>query len=236
VDLRIAHNDLIRMAKGARALVCILLVLFVFCEDDMRRDVETVNDLEGDRYAGYPVPGGYSIIAVEDRAFTAIELSWEQATDSGTPQEQLEYRVYFSPVNNLRTVGEIDAHAGSITRAMDWTPAARSLQVTDLDPGTRYYFNVLVRDASGNRSSYMATRGTTLTANLLFLFSTDQVAGRLESELIPGRGQTGVRAYRPRARRASRQGRRPVRADQIGGLQRPSLRRRACRYQHRRRR
>lgn len=151
----------------------------------MRQDVEQVNDLERDgQYAGYPVPGGYSIIAMEDRTFTSIELSWEQATDMKTPQGSLEYRVYRSHINNLRTVGEIDANEASLTLVRDWTPATGTVQISGLVAGTRYYFNVVVRDESGNRSSYMSTRSTTHPANLVFLFSTDEVAGDLVSDLV----------------------------------------------------
>jgi hypothetical protein len=162
----------------------------------MRQDVEQVNDIERDgQYAGYPVPGGYSIIAMEDRTFTSIELSWEQATDTKTPQGSLEYRVYRSLVNNLRTVGEIDAYAESLHLAMDWTPATGTVLVRALAPGTRYYFNVVVRDESGNRSAYMPTRSTTLPADLVFLFSTDEVAGDLVSDLVtPVPGSPRARA------------------------------------------
>jgi hypothetical protein len=79
-------------------------------------------------------------VAVSD---TYVMLSWQPATDGGTPDNKAVYLVYVST-----TDGSFDYSSPSYTTETGET----SLVITNLDPGTTYYFVVRAMDRAGNIS------------------------------------------------------------------------------------
>ena len=106
-----------------------------------------------------PVVGELSIV---DETGEALGLEWTAATDNGTNQEDLEYKVVRSSGNNISTVNTAERN-GSIVP--DWEPDWKTIEdgqlpvmVTSSTTVTEY-FNVLVRDSStdaANVSVYKA--------------------------------------------------------------------------------
>lgn len=107
-----------------------------------------------------PVPGNGGAISISNLGPYSLELSWARATDDNTVQSDLEYKVVMSTTDNIATIS--DATINGIQVA-DWTADMPTEPVAGLDAGTTYYFNVLVRDESGNIAAYIMNQATTVT-------------------------------------------------------------------------
>jgi hypothetical protein len=95
-----------------------------------------------------------------------ITVNWIKATDDQTPQDNLQYLVYYSlSSTNMDTVANIEANVfplGSIYAFETYTANIGTKTITGLDDNTKYYFNVVVRDQSGNKAVYAVNNNTTL--------------------------------------------------------------------------
>ncbi|MCP4132323.1 MAG: fibronectin type III domain-containing protein [bacterium] len=106
-----------------------------------------------------PVPGNSGTIAAAAASSTSVDLTWTQAEDNTSLYSALEYRVFWSEQANVNTcssmenVGEMD---------LDWTTDVTSHTVTELTPGTTYYFNVCVRDEAENSAAYSIVSEATI--------------------------------------------------------------------------
>ncbi len=89
---------------------------------------------------------------------TGVTLSWNKATDETSAQAALQYLVYQSSSNNLGSVANIEAN-GTALGSYSADIAAKT--VATLTAGTTYYFNVIVKDAAGNKTCYTAVPVTT---------------------------------------------------------------------------
>lgn len=95
-----------------------------------------------------PVPGNNGTLAWTFSTY--LWINWTKATDVNTPQSGLTYKLFRSSMNNIDTVSNILLNG---TEVCIWQ--------TDIDtmcdpvgPVNFTYYNVLVRDASGNLSNY----------------------------------------------------------------------------------
>jgi hypothetical protein len=122
-----------------------------------------------------PVPGNNGIITTGVVGASSIQLTWTRATDGETPQEDLAYRVYRSDYNDIRTPGEAEANGYPVT---GWEQDRVAAVAEGLDPGTNYYFNVLVRDGDGLMAAYITVSATTLS-DAVYLFSAGLFTGDL---------------------------------------------------------
>ena len=98
-----------------------------------------------------PVPGNSGKIDSRDLRIDSVGLTWELAGDIDTPQEGLEYRVWYSTASSLDTPDDMECNG---IPAGDWARNINSRSIINLTPLTRYWFNVMVRDGDGNRSAY----------------------------------------------------------------------------------
>ncbi len=105
--------------------------------------------LLGDRIL--PTVGNGGIVTITSRDYREIGLSWTAATDNVTAQADLLYKVVYSTTNNIATIDSAETN-GVI--AQDWTANLTSVTAQNLYMGTTYYFNVIVKDASGNKTIY----------------------------------------------------------------------------------
>jgi hypothetical protein len=105
-----------------------------------------------------PIPGDNGKITVSDIGLHSASLMWTKATDQFTPTAELEYRVYYSTSDNIRTVADCEANG---TPAGDWQKDIASYEVTGLATSTTYYFNVIVRDGKGYMQPYVSTNART---------------------------------------------------------------------------
>jgi len=101
---------------------------------------------------GAPVPGNAGILLITEVQRTSVTLSWAKATDDKSKQNTLEYKAVYSPVENIAS---LDAARTNGTTAMDWTRDATGTEITGLEESSTIYFNVLVRDETGNESAYV---------------------------------------------------------------------------------
>ncbi len=98
-----------------------------------------------------PAPGNSGNITITSLRNESATLAWEMAVDVESPQQALEYLVYYSEESAMDTPEDMD-RAG--TPFGNWTANINSREVINLIPGKGYYFNVMVRDVDGNRSAY----------------------------------------------------------------------------------
>jgi hypothetical protein len=95
-----------------------------------------------------------TVIDAYDQYFA---LRWAPATDSTTPRDQLEYRLYYSASANIESVADAQANGAP---ASDWVKGLTRKAVTAVAPQSSYYFNVLVRNAADLMAAYAMGRVT----------------------------------------------------------------------------
>ncbi|HQH31090.1 MAG TPA: hypothetical protein PK900_09380, partial [Spirochaetota bacterium] len=107
--------------------------------------------------------GNITITGVDS---TSVKLEWALATDGGgsgsTEDDNLQYRIYYSTSDNISTVADCEANGTPFGyyNYKDYyysAPANRTVTgLTGISTGTTYWFNIVVRDNSGNKSHYAA--------------------------------------------------------------------------------
>ncbi|MCF8365823.1 MAG: hypothetical protein K9H16_08580 [Bacteroidales bacterium] len=105
-----------------------------------------------------PMPGGSGEISTTVAGTTQINLNWSYGNDDKTAQADLEYLVYYSTSDNITTVDSCETNG---TPFGTFTANINSGQVTGLTPNTDYFFNVVIKDASLNKSAYSMVNDTT---------------------------------------------------------------------------
>lgn len=109
--------------------------------------------------ASGPTPGNSGTISFSGTTLQETVVSWSRASDEGTYFEDLEYALYYSTSANISSVGGMETNG---TLIMDYEVDTVSFPMTDLTPGTTYYFNVIVKDELGNKSAYTMSNVTTV--------------------------------------------------------------------------
>jgi len=107
-----------------------------------------------------PTPGNSGSMTSSNIAPNLVNLNWGRATDNTTPSSQLSYEVRQSSSNNVDTVSRAEAN-GVIAQA--YTQDTATASIGGLTPGTAYFFNVIVKDAAGNKAVYQTASVTTST-------------------------------------------------------------------------
>jgi hypothetical protein len=95
-------------------------------------------------------------IEIVDVGIQELELSWHGATDNGTAETALAYRLLYAESDVLDSAADIsDAlFEGTAERALDWSADTQEAVVTGLKAASRYWVNVQVRDETGNVTTY----------------------------------------------------------------------------------
>ncbi|MBN2433892.1 MAG: hypothetical protein JXK07_01350 [Spirochaetes bacterium] len=109
-----------------------------------------------------PVPGESGTIHISSKTLFSVVLSWYPAADNRTKTEDLEYKVLVSTSDSITNIEQINLNDGTYLVLMDWEKEVNTITVTELQPGTTYYFNLLVRDEAGNVSVYQCISDNTL--------------------------------------------------------------------------
>jgi hypothetical protein len=106
-----------------------------------------------------PQAGNSGTLTFSGVSANSITVNWTKATDNSTPQASLLYLLYYSTSNNIDTVTNIEANG---TAAGTYAANINSKTVNALTEGATYYFNVIVKDLSNNKSAYlMGSQATT---------------------------------------------------------------------------
>src|SRR6185503_10944552 len=106
-----------------------------------------------------PVAGNAGALTTANVSTMSLTLNWTKATDDTAAQANLQYEVRRSSANNLDTVANAEANG---TVVLGYTADIATANVTGLDPATGYFFNVIVKDAAGNKAIYITKNETTL--------------------------------------------------------------------------
>jgi len=111
-----------------------------------------------------PEAGDSGTINTASIAETGLTLSWTKANDVHSPNNTIQYEVRQSLANNMNSLADTETN-GSIIQSYETDN--NSYAVTELAAATTYYFNVIARDAAGNKSIYTSIAATTLADNTL---------------------------------------------------------------------
>lgn len=117
-----------------------------------------------------PTPGVSS--SFSDVQGQSLTVSWDAASDLVTPSAALQYKLLYSTENNAVSVEDIEANW---TVAMDWSTNVLTSAVNGLTPGQNYFFSILVRDTSDNKSAYTLASQATVPANTMLACPAGQV-------------------------------------------------------------
>jgi hypothetical protein len=106
-----------------------------------------------------PVPGNSGTLSTANILTNSMTVNWTAATDNVTPQNQLQYEVCQATSNTISTVGGCEA-----ALIQSFTTNIVTLNAGALNPSTTYWFNVVVKDAAGNKAAYTPNSATTQSA------------------------------------------------------------------------
>jgi hypothetical protein len=108
--------------------------------------------------ASAPVPANAGNMEISDVTTTSLVLSWPAAVDDLADASDLRYAVCMSLWSNITTAADCNDNG---TLVSDFAANMLTTTVANLVPDRTYYFNVVVQDPAGNRSSYYVDLATT---------------------------------------------------------------------------
>ncbi len=82
----------------------------------------------------------------------SVTLAWTGANDAVTSSSNLQYLLYYSMSPNINTVALAEANG---TPVGAYTTNTLTNTVSGLTAETMYFFNVIVKDSAGNKTSYL---------------------------------------------------------------------------------
>jgi len=94
---------------------------------------------------------GTGIITPSSVTTSQVILSWDKATDTISSQANLQYLAYYSINPSLDSLLEIETNGIAVDI---YAADIATKTVTGLSSGVTYYFNVIVKDESGNKAAY----------------------------------------------------------------------------------
>lgn len=109
--------------------------------------------------AAAPMPGNGGVITSVSNPDTTLTLNWAKASDNFTAEADLKYFVYQSDSDNISTVQ--NAEDNGVLINVDGTADINTYNVTGLNAGTSYYFNVIVADEAGYKAAYSTLNART---------------------------------------------------------------------------
>ncbi len=98
-----------------------------------------------------PMPANTGLIHVSNITAHSLDLDWQRAVSTVSPQQYLQYQVYLSQKNDIQTLEQIEQNG------IVFSPFITDLThftVTGLEDYTLYFFNVVVSDLLGNKAAY----------------------------------------------------------------------------------
>lgn len=115
---------------------------------------KAIYTVQGQSTSDSTAPEIGSGITYTNIASTSVTVNWGKATDTVTVQAFLEYKVVKALSSGaIDSIPEADGVSSSDI-VIDWTTDIDTVSATGLSAATFYYFAVLVRDSSGNKSLY----------------------------------------------------------------------------------
>jgi len=95
---------------------------------------------------------------VHNQGFT---VSWVPATDNGTAASDIQYQVYYSTTDNITSLTEAESNGTGVY--VNYTPdiCYAPVSLPAAAPSTEYFYTVVAKDSSGNKSIYSKNKTTT---------------------------------------------------------------------------
>lgn len=90
-------------------------------------------------------------ITIYNQSSTSVTLNWYKAFDDKTAKENLRYAVYLSRKDNISNIEGVLTNG---TLIGEYEKDIESKEIKGLASGTTYYFNVVVKDDSDNKTAY----------------------------------------------------------------------------------
>ncbi len=146
----------------------LFLSIFTACYNDSIDSTISRENSYDDSVVILPVPGNGGIIQTSSITGDSLQLNWTGATDEKTLPADLQYRVYRAASGVIGTPDDAELYG---TPLSDWTAEATSIDVTGLESGTVYYFNVIVRAEDGRKAAYVMVAATTV--GVVYLYAAD---------------------------------------------------------------
>ncbi|MCK4907647.1 MAG: fibronectin type III domain-containing protein [Spirochaetes bacterium] len=115
-----------------------------------------------------PVPGNSGNFMLMKVLSNSMDVVWTKASDTYTDETNIEYKVVYSPSDNVSTVADAESNGTIIT---DWTKDIDTASASGLGILTTYYFNVIVKDHWGNKAVYTSDWRITPEANGNYLYN-----------------------------------------------------------------
>ena len=106
-----------------------------------------------------PLPGYSGALSCISVTTDSITAEWTKATDNISLQSDLQYLLYYSTSGNLTDVTDIEANG---IPAGTYTADINTAYLSGLTENTTYYFNVIVKDTTGNKTAYVMNSRITL--------------------------------------------------------------------------
>lgn len=137
-----------------------------------------------------PTVGNEGTITPSNPTTSTVDLSWTAGSDNVTAPANLQYKVVRSTSNNIDTAVNAEANG---TLVQDWSANITGKQATGLSASTTYYFNVIVKDAAGNKSVYStATQATTAPVTAVTASSNGIATSTGTTTITLGQAITGL--------------------------------------------
>jgi hypothetical protein len=105
-----------------------------------------------------PTPGNSGTPTTSNASSNGITVNWTKGTDNVTTQSGLQYLVYYSTSNNISTVSDMESYG---TAVGSYAANISTIDITGLSSSTTYYFNLIVKDESDNKTAYSVVSSTT---------------------------------------------------------------------------
>lgn len=90
-------------------------------------------------------------ITIYNQSSTSVTLNWYKAFDDKTAKENLRYAVYLSRKDNISNIEGVLTNG---TLIGEYEKDIESKEIKGLASGTTYYFNVVVKNDSDNKTAY----------------------------------------------------------------------------------
>lgn len=97
-------------------------------------------------------------LKVKDKDDHSVSIEWQIPTEDEQAAEKLKYTVYYSTEPGFNTVEAVEK--GTQSGAKEAKNLKES-EITELEPNTTYYINVVVTDGNGKKSVYEPVKVTT---------------------------------------------------------------------------
>lgn len=122
----------------------------------IKKSVHTVLGVSSD-FTNNPPDISDSSLSTSSITDTGFIVNFIEATDDHTPQNDIRYKLYSSPSNNLLTITEVYTNGTLEDQGM----GVSFLAIDNKSPGELIYFNVLAIDGQGEESVYQPNSEST---------------------------------------------------------------------------